>query len=415
MAEHLIIIVSYYLFIYLFINTLYVRIRIVVNDLFYGIGRCIIMDVALLDEMTYLTDLENKNESSVYEKYIVRYYKPIIEKVEKGLYKSPAFIQLVKSTFPKEQIVAVFSDDKMKKIKDGSLKIMQKKNGYLSGSLIDTETGHIVGDIDLRKMNFHPDVSKALVDYSMQRQISQLDDKIEKNYRLLVEIRAGQENDRIAHAIALEKDFVRIFNIDNTKKRKKELEFFVRRLEDVRQPLMKSQESNLKVILQQPDKIIKTLFSKSESDDEIKDRFIEIKRSYGYLNKVSLMGYMAYHDIQEYEQSKKFIEEHYNFIDKNYKEDVVNKLLKFDPDFGWDKLVVDSKKAFKYISTNESVMMLDNKDISNHLMKMDTDDINFNSELIITDRNKFLQRRKYARFIRNHGAKALFFLITFFK
>ena len=363
--------------------------------------------IALLDEITYLTDLDNKKELTVYEKNMVTYYKPIIQKVEKGLYKSPAFIELVKSSFPKEQIVAVFSDDKMKKIKDGSLKIMQKKNGYLSGSLIDAETGHIVGDIDLRKMNFHPDVAKALVDYSMQRQISQLDDKLEKNYRLLVEIRAGQENDRIAHAIALEKDFVRIFNIDNPKKRKKELEFFVRRLEDVRQPLMKSQESNLKIILQQPDTFFKTIFNKSESNDEIKERFIEIKRSYGYLNKVALMGYMAYHDVQEYEQANKFIEEHYNFIDRNYKEDVVNKLLVFEPNFKWDKLIIDSKKTIKYISTNESIMMLDNKDINNKLMEINSDDINFNSDLIKTNPDKLLQRRKYARFIRSYGPKAL--------
>ena len=368
-------------------------------------------DLVILDELMYLTDLETDSNLSIVKTKMVKYSKPIIKKVEKALYKSPSFINLVKSTIPQEQYVAVFSNKNLNKIKDGAIKVMSKKNGYFSGSLVDQSTGKVIQNIDLEKISFRPELTRALIDYSMQRQIANLSDDIRLNYKEIIDVEQGLENDRIARAIALEKDFIRIYNIDNPRKKKIELENFVRRLEDVRQPLMLSQKSNLDELKKQPLDLFKTLVFKSEDDNRINIRIKEIKKSYGCLNKVALMGYMSYHDLGEYEQANKFLGDHYVFIDENYREKDISCLMTFDNKFKWDQLIIKSKKTIKYIVNHENILMLKNKDLNSGLINY-KDDINLNTKLIASN-SKFAERRKYMRYLRSLAKKQPQLLLIF--
>lgn len=368
-------------------------------------------DLVVLDELMYLTDLETNSNLSIFKTKMVKYSKPIIKKVEKALYKSPSFINLVKSTIPQEQYVAVFSNKNLNKIKTGAIKVMSKKNGYFSGSLVDQSTGKVIQNIDLEKISFRPELTRALIDYSMQRQIANLSDDIRLNYKEIIDVEQGLENDRIARAIALENDFIRIYKIDNPRKKKIELENFVRKLEDVRQPLMLSQKSNLNELKKQPLDLFKTLMLKSEDDNRINIRIKEIKKSYGCLNKVALMGYMSYHDLGEYEQANKFLGDHYIFIDENYREKDISCLMTFDNKFKWDQLIIKSKKTIKYIVNHENILMLKNEDLKSGLINY-KDDINLDTKLIASN-SKFAERRKYMRYLRTAAKKAAPALITF--
>ena len=84
------------------------------------------------------------------------------EKIEKLLYKSQEFVDLVKSMIPEENYQAILTNEQKKKIKDGSLQLMSSNNGSLIANLIDPETKKIVYSINLEKIKIAPDIDNSI-------------------------------------------------------------------------------------------------------------------------------------------------------------------------------------------------------------------------------------------------------------
>ena len=323
-------------------------------------------DMEIVDASDYCEDIDG-HFSSVPEiaKPLIKSAKLTLNKIEKMLYSTPAFINVVKASIPDEIYQAVFTDEQKSQIAQGALKLMSKKDGSLMANLINTETKKIVAAVPIKAVKVTPEISQAITSYSTQMQMAQISEEIQLIQAAVEEVRQGLEYDRLATAYSCQQKLLQAMVIKNQDLKSMALLRVVLDAEDSRNLLMQSQNVNLTFIKNQPDSFFKKLIS-GAAPEKINSRMNEIRESLYAVNMVSLSQAIAYQEMGEIEAAQQSLQYYAEYIQKTYlrTKGLVQRLDSIDPspENYWSKTLPEIERKIKELPFNEEQKLLGDED-----------------------------------------------------
>lgn len=284
-------------------------------------------------------------------------------KIEKSLYMSPAFINVLKSTIPEISLQAILTEEQKQQIAKGALKLMTKKDGSLMAKLVDPVTKKIVTNIPLKSVKVTADITQSITNFSAQMQMMQIAEQIQVVQKAVEEVRMGQEHDRLATAYSCQQRLLQAMEIKNQEFKSMLLLKLVSSAEDSRNLLMLSQKTNVEFIKSQPENNIRKIFS-GASPDKINEKMIEIRDSLCAVNMVSFAEAIAYQELGEYEAARKSLAYYAEFIEDTYISvpGLVQRLDMIDPapEKYWSKTLPDISKKIKTLPILSKSLLLEN-------------------------------------------------------
>lgn len=287
--------------------------------------------------------------------------KTTIFKIEKMLLSAPSFINTVKASIPEETIKVILTNEQKAKLKSGALKLMTKKDGSLMANLVNPETNKIVSTISLEEIKHSPELTQAITSYSMQMQMAEIAEQIQKVQIAIEEVHQGQENDRLATAYSCEQKLLQAITMENPELRKMALLRIAFDAEDSRNLLMQSQNANIEFIKNQPESFLGKLVS-GENPEKINVRMNEIRSSLSALNIVSLTEAMAYQEMGEIRSAQLSLKYYADYIKHTYLESpgLVDRLDMIDksPENYWSKTLPDIERRIQTLPCNITLMLV---------------------------------------------------------
>lgn len=321
------------------------------------------------DDVEIVDSSEYTDEPTQCFEYIPEVAQPLLNKartafskIEKALYSAPAFINAVKAAVPYETLQAVLTDEQKKKIADGALKLMTKKDGSLMANLVNPETGEIVTTIPLKSVQMAPELTRAIMDFSTQMQLAQIAEQIQAVQLAVEEVRMGQEYDRLATAYSCQQKLLQAMEIKNPELKAMALMQLVSAAEDSRNLLMLSQKTNVEFIKNEPVNFIQKAFL-GASADKINSRMSEIRESLCAVNMVSFAETMAYQELGEQEAARKSLTYYAGFIEDTYTSvpGLVERLDMIDPspENYWTKTLPEISEKVKALPSPSDIKLLE--------------------------------------------------------
>ena len=290
-------------------------------------------DVDVLPTSEYFDDMDS-HFLSVPEvaKPLIRDAKATFHRIEDMLYSTPAVLNAVKASVPKETLQAVLTDEQKEKIASGALKLMTKKDGSLMATLVDPQSKKIVSTIALDKVKTTPDMTQAMTNYATQMQMAQIAEQIQFVQLAVEEVRQGQEYDRLATAYSCQQKFLQAASMKNPELKAVALLGIASAAEDSRNLLMQSQSGNVAFIKDQPESMWGKLISGAKPE-KINARMNEIRESLCAVNMVSLVEAMAYQEMGEPESARISLQYYAGYLEKTYLEpkELLQRLDMIDP------------------------------------------------------------------------------------
>lgn len=263
-------------------------------------------------------------------------------KIEEMLYSTPTIVEVIKSFIPNEAYKVLLTAEQKDKLAKGTLKLMSRKDGTLMANLINPKTNKIVSAVSLEKINFTPDITQAITNYSTQMQLAQIAEQIQLMQIAIDEVRQGQEFDRLALAYSCQQKFLQAINITNLELKRIALLNLVADAEDSRNMLMLSQKAMTKFIRSQPEDTLGKLFSNT-SDKKINSKIQELRDNLSALNMVSLVEAMAYQEMGETATAQISLQYYADYINENYilQKGFIKRLDLIDPlpNLYWSKML----------------------------------------------------------------------------
>lgn len=318
-------------------------------------------DVEVIDASDYREDLtEYFNDVPEVARPLIKGAKEAFAKIEQMLYSAPAFINLVKASIPEQTFQAILTGEQKKKLANGALKLMTKKDGSLMANLVNPKNNKIVSTISLQNVNLSPALSQALTDYASQMQMAQIAEQIQAVQLAIEEVRQGQEYDRLAMAYSCQQKLLQAMEIRNPKLKEMALLQIVSDAEDSRNLLMQSQNANLAFIKDQPESYFRKFFS-GAPPEKIAQRMNEIRESLNAVNMVSLAEAMAYQELGESSAARQSLQYYAGYIEKSYlsAKGLVNRLDVIDPspENYWTKTLPDIRKKIQALPCVEEKVL----------------------------------------------------------
>lgn len=286
---------------------------------------------------------------------LVRDAKRAFSKIEQLLYLASAFIDVIRASVPDEIIRAVLTDEQKVRLRDGTLKLMTKKDGTLMANLVNPETNKIVQTISLEKVKFSPEMAEAMTNYATQMQMAQIAEQIRTVQVAIEEVRQGQEFDRLATAYSCQQKLLQAMAIKNPQLKATALLCIAADAEDSRNLLMQSQKVNVAFILEQPESFWGKIVS-GASPDKIDARMTEIRDSLCAVNMASLVEAMAYREMGEPEAALLSLQYYAGYIKQTYLEapGLVDRLDMIDPspENYWSRILPDIEHRIQALPCN---------------------------------------------------------------
>lgn len=319
------------------------------------------IDKITSEELSYDV-LEYFSNISDVAKPLIKSVKISLSNIEKMLYSTPAFINLIKSSVPKETFQAVLTDEQNRELVQGTLKLMTRKDGSLMSNLVNPKTRKIVSAISLEKINLTPEISQAMTNYTTQMQLAKIAEQIQLIQISVEEVRKGQEYDRLASAYSCKQKFLQAMVIRNPKLKELALLRVANDSEDSRNLLMLSQNVSLEFIKNQPESFWGKLLPTS-SPDKMDDRINEVRENLYAVNLVSFVEAMSYFEMGEAEAAQESLQYYAQYIQKTYLdiEGLVERLDMLDPspENYWSKTLPDINKRIMELPFNVEEKMLE--------------------------------------------------------
>lgn len=308
-------------------------------------------DIEVITEEGYSFDVAEQFSSITgAAKTWVKYTKVAKDKVEKILYATPAFIDMLKKAVPDELLKAVLTDEQKKQIADGALKLMTKKDGTLLATLIEPETKKIIAKVPLEKMQVAPSLAEAMTNYMTQMQMAQIVEQIQQVQGAIEEVRQGQEYDRLAMAYSCQQKLLQAMQITKPELKERALLQIASSAEDSRNLLMQSQNANLQFIKKQPEDYWGKILS-GFKQEKVNQRLSEIRAGLSAVNLVSLAEAMAYQELGETAAARQSLLYYAEYIDRVYISDskLVERLDQIDPspEMYWSKTLPEIKQKIQ--------------------------------------------------------------------
>jgi len=319
------------------------------------------IDKITSEELSYDV-LEYFSNISDVAKPLIKSVKISLSNIEKMLYSTPAFINLIKSSVHKETFQAVLTDEQNRELVQGTLKLMTRKDGSLMSNLVNPKTRKIVSAISLEKINLTPEISQAMTNYTTQMQLAKIAEQIQLIQISVEEVRKGQEYDRLASAYSCKQKFLQAMVIRNPKLKELALLRVANDSEDSRNLLMLSQNVSLEFIKNQPESFWGKLLPTS-SPDKMDDRINEVRENLYAVNLVSFVEAMSYFEMGEAEAAQESLQYYAQYIQKTYLdiEGLVERLDMLDPspENYWSKTLPDINKRIMELPFNVEEKMLE--------------------------------------------------------
>lgn len=318
-------------------------------------------DVEVIDASEYREDLtEYFNDVPEVARPLIKGAKEAFAKIEQMLYSAPAFINLVKASIPEQTFQAMLTDEQKKKLANGTLKLMTKKDGSLMANLVNPKTNKIASTISLQNVNLSPALSQSMTDYASQMQMAQIAEQIQAVQLAIEEVRQGQEYDRLAMAYSCQQKLLQAMEIRNPKLKEMALLQIASDAEDSRNLLMQSQNANLAFIKDQPESYFRKFFSRATPDKNAQ-RIAEIRESLNAVNMVSLAEAMAYQELGESSAARQSLQYYAEYIEKSYlgAKGLVKRLDDVDPspENYWTKALPDIRKKIQALPCVEEKVL----------------------------------------------------------
>ncbi|WP_314022034.1 hypothetical protein [Mogibacterium diversum] len=321
--------------------------------------------VEVIDRSEYKEDLsEHYEQLPELAKPLLKKAKTAYSKIEKAIYTTPSFINVVKASIPDVALQAVLTDEQKHQIAKGAIKLMTKKDGTLMANLINPETKKIVTTIPLKLVHMSPEVTQAMTSFSLQVQMIHIAEQMQAVQLAVEEVRMGQEYDRLATAYSCQQKLLQAMEINNQEVKDMMLIQLAYAAEDSRNLLMMSQKMNIEFIKSQPEKFFEKLWS-GASTDTINGRMSEIRESLCAVNMVSFAEAMAYQELGEYGAARKSLTYYSSFIEDTYLSSpgLVERLDLIDtsPENYWSKTLPDINKKIQELSYLPEIKQIDSK------------------------------------------------------
>lgn len=299
---------------------------------------------------------------------LIKGAKNTFAKIEQMLYSAPALIDLIRASVPEETIRAVLTDEQKAKLRDGTLKLMTKKDGTLMANLINPETKKIAQTISLEKVELTPEMTEAMSNYATQMQMAQIAEQIQVVQVAIEEVRQGQEFDRLATAYSCQQKLLQAMAIKNPQLKAMALLRIVSDAEDSRNLLMQSQNANVAFIQEQPESFWGKIVS-GASADKINARMAEIRESLCAVNMVSLAEAMAYQEMGEPEAAQLSLQYYADHLKHTYLSvpGFVDRLDMIDPspENYWSRTLPDIERRIQALPCNSATLMIEDNEHGN--------------------------------------------------
>lgn len=312
--------------------------------------------VELDEKDSYININEMFNNIPDIAKPLINIAERSLSKIEKWIYTAPAFINLIKSSVPEYTFKAILSDEQKRKIANGAIKIMAKKDGSLLANLVDVKTNKIVSNISLEKLKVSPDVETEMTNFATQIQMAQISEQIQSVKESIEDVRQGQENDRLATAYSCQQKLLQAMEITNPDLKQMALLRIASDAEDSRNLLMLSQNVNVSFIKEQPDSIFQKLISNTKKG-KVDSKINEIRESLNALNIVSLVEATAYQEMNETDSAMVSLKYYADYLNKTYLDvdGFVEKLDMMDPSPAnyWSKTLPIIEEKIKKLPCNK--------------------------------------------------------------
>lgn len=255
--------------------------------------------------------------------------------LEKYLYTAPAMINLVKASIPVSAYQAVFTSDQLNRLAQGSIKLMSDRNGRTLAKLVDAKTHRIISNVELKEVDFTPDISQALTGFALQMQIMMLSEKLDAIQETTKNIFQGQENDRLALAEACRDNLEEALAMNDETLRKTRLVAIANDINIGRKQLFKSQEQIISKILGFKGSFISYFRSWGgrtktiDIDEEIGKLRTNLSATVG----VSMVAGIAYEELNEMDSARISFQKLSDFMEATYlsRPGFVDKLDLLDP------------------------------------------------------------------------------------
>lgn len=285
-----------------------------------------------------------------------------LKKIEQMLYTTPSFMNMIKSAIPENTYQAIFTGKEKRKLANGAIKLMTKKDGTLLANLVDTKTNKVVSNVSLNKVNFSPELTNAITNFATQMQMAEIAEQIRKVQLAIEEVRQGQEFDRLATAYSCQQKLLQALEINNPELKAMALLRISLDAEDSRNLLMQSQNINLEFIKNQPESFWGKLMT-GATQEKINDRINEIRESLSAVNMVSLVEAIAYQEMGEPASARQSLLYYADYIEKAYLETkgFVEKLDLIDesPENYWTKILPQIKKKINELPCIEENKLIE--------------------------------------------------------
>lgn len=325
-------------------------------------------DIEIIDA-EYCDDVSG-HFSSVPEvaKPLIKGAKSTFAKIEQMLYSAPAIIDVIRASVPEETIRAVLTDDQKAQLRDGTLRLMTKKDGTLMANLVNPETNKIAQTISLEKVELTPEMTEAMSNYATQMQMAQIAEQIQVVQVAIEEVRQGQEFDRLATAYSCQQKLLQAMAIKNPQLKAMALLRIVSDAEDSRNLLMQSQNANVAFIQEQPESFWGKIVS-GASIDKINARMAEIRESLCAVNMVSLAEAMAYQEMGEPEAAQLSLQYYADHLKQTYLSvpGFVDRLDMIDPspENYWSRTLPDIERRIQALPCNSAALMIEENEDGN--------------------------------------------------
>ena len=279
-----------------------------------------------------------------------------LKNIEQMLYSAPAFVNLLKSLIPVDELQAILTDEQKAKIASGALELITKDDGTILAILRDPKTKEFISQVPLKSIKGFPELSQALAIYATQRQLAEIIEQIQIVQQAIEDVRKGQENDRLATAYSCKQKLLQAMVIKNPQLKTMALLRIISDAEDSRNLLMQSQNANITFIQNQPESFLGKLISGAEPE-KINSIMNEIRENFCAVNMVSLAEVIAYQELNEYEAAQLSLQYYADYIKKTYieKKGLVERLDLIDPspENYWSKMLPNIEKNIKALPYNQ--------------------------------------------------------------
>ena len=253
--------------------------------------------------------------------------------LEKYLYTAPAMINLVKASIPVSAYQAVFTSDQLNRLAQGSIKLMSDRNGRTLAKLVDAKTHRIISNVELKEVDFTPDISQALTGFALQMQIMMLSKKLDAIQETTKNIFQGQENDRLAFAEACRDNLEEALVMNDETLRKTRLVSIANDMNINREQLFKSQEQIISKILSFNGSFISNFFSLGGRTKTIDEEIGKLRTNLSATVGVSMVAGIAYEELNEMDSARISFQKLSDFMEATYlsRPGFVDKLDLLDP------------------------------------------------------------------------------------